>query len=188
MLCRKLGKEDAMEFDFERISALCQVKRIGAADFPAVLELFQGNPLFYEHLHSVPTEESVAQDLKALPPGKGYEDKYYVGLYREGALTAVLDLILRYPNAETAFIGLFMVRRGCQGRGVGSFLIGELTAYLKAAGFSAVRLGCVKSNPQSRRFWLKNGFSPTGVETDWDGCAIVVMERRLGEEKNGNSF
>lgn len=170
-----------MEFVLERISDTYLVRRIQTADIPAVLKLFQGNPLFFEHMHRTATAESIVDDLNALPPGKGYEDKYYAGFYRGGMLAAVMDLILAYPNQETAFIGLFMVRRSEQGKGVGSGIVQEVLAYLARAGFSAVKLGYVKTNPQSRRFWLKNGFSPTGVESQEDGYTVVVMERGLRE-------
>ena len=50
---------------------------------------------------------------------------------------------------------------------------------MKDRGFSSVRLGRVKGNPQSKRFWEKNGFAPTGVETDGGGYTIVVMRREL---------
>ena len=55
------------------------------------------------------TLESIREDMKVLPPGKSGEDKFYVGFFDGSMLTAVMDLILKYPNDETAFIGLFMV-------------------------------------------------------------------------------
>lgn len=34
-----------------------------------------------------------------------------------------MDLIFRYPNEKTAFIGLFMMERSHQGKGTGSKII-----------------------------------------------------------------
>lgn len=55
-------------------------------------------------------------------------------------------------NADTAFIGFFMMNKSLQGRGVGTALVSEVLAYLTALGFAAVRLGIDKENPQSNHF------------------------------------
>lgn len=44
-------------------------------------------------------------------------------------------------DADTAFIGFFMMNKSLQGRGVGTALVSEVLAYLTALGFAAVRLG-----------------------------------------------
>ena len=44
-------------------------------------------------------------------------------------------------EADTAFIGFFMMNKSLQGRGVGTALVSEVLAYLTALGFAAVRLG-----------------------------------------------
>lgn len=36
-----------------------------------------------------------------------YADKYYIGYFEGEKLVAVMDLILNFPNKETAFIGFF---------------------------------------------------------------------------------
>lgn len=50
-----------------------------------------------------------------------------------------------------------------QGKGIGSTIIEESLAYLEKQGFTHVRLGYMKGNKQSRHFWIKNGFTPTGM-------------------------
>ncbi len=52
-------------------------------------------------------------------------------------LIAVMDLILKYPNDETAFIGLFMVDSASQGKGTGTAIIEECLCFLKTAGSEA---------------------------------------------------
>jgi hypothetical protein len=37
----------------------------------------------------------------------------------------------------------------------------------------------VKGNEESRAFWVKQQFSPTGVETDGGAYKIVVMQKDL---------
>ena len=76
--------------------------------------------------------------MKALPPKKSLKDKYYIGFFEVKELDAIMDLILYYPNEDTAFIELFMVLSDKQG---GTEIIGECCSELREIGFSAIRLG-----------------------------------------------
>lgn len=92
-------------------------------------------------------------------------------------MIAVLDLIIFCPNEDTALIGWLILRKSRQGRGIASRIVSELSQYLKARGVSRIRLGYVKGNEESRRFWEKNGFLPTGEESEREGYTIVVMQK-----------
>ena len=155
------------------------VKKLVQADVDAIYLLCCGNPLFYEYCPPDVTKESIAQDMQALPSGKSYDDKYYLGFWKGDTLVAVLDLILNYPNCETAFVGFFMIEQKFQKQGIGSQIIEELCQHLKKQGYSFVRLGYAKGNSQSRKFWLKNHFDNVGVEYQTSGYTVVVLQREL---------
>ena len=125
------------------------------------------------------TVESIIEDMEALPPNKGYEDKHYVGFFREDTLVAVMDLIAHYPQPGTALLGFFAMNSSLQGQGIGTAIITESIACLVQLGFEKVRLGIDRGNPQSKAFWLKNGFAFTGEAYESDGSTILVMERKL---------
>ena len=84
-----------------------------------------------------------------------------------------MDLVLSYPVKVSAFIGLFMTDVRFQHRGVGSGLIDEICVYLKQIGYTRIRLGVDRGNPQSFSFWSKNNFSVI------DEKEYIVMERDL---------
>ena len=84
-----------------------------------------------------------------------------------------MDLILDYPEEKTAYISFFMVDAAMQGTGLGSRLAGEAAAYLRAQGYTKLRLGVDRGNPQSLSFWRKNGFAQVS-----EGV-YIVMERAL---------
>ena len=84
-----------------------------------------------------------------------------------------MDLILGYPEKNTAFIGLFMTDVRYQHRGVGSQIISGLAAYLSACGCEKIRLVVDKGNPQSHAFWTKNRFQTIGE------ARYIVMEREI---------
>ncbi len=163
--------------DIKQLSTKYHVRRLTEGDIEEILLLFAGNPLFFQHCPPVATRETVLADMKALPPGMTYADKYYLGIFDDGRLIAVMDLILNYPNGETAFIGFFMVAAQMQGRGVGTFLVTDIVHCLLSWGYRYTRLGYVKGNPQSKAFWHKNRFRETGVETNTEDYTIVVTQR-----------
>lgn len=168
-------------FEIEKLSKKYNVKHLGESDVAAVYALCKENPLYYQYCPPFVTEDSIRADMAALPPRKTMEDKCYVGFYDGDTLVAVLDLILKYPKEDTAFIGFFMMNAELQGKGVGTAVVGELFDYLKTVGFRYVRLGFAKGNPQSEQFWVKNGFERTGVEVPNEGYTVVVLEKKLNQ-------
>ena len=155
------------------------VKRITEEDAQEVYLLEKGNPLYFAYCPPEPSLSSVMHDMHALPPGKTYDDKLYVGFYRHEKLIGIMDLILHYPVENSAYIGLFMTDKAYQNKGVGSIIIEECLTALKEKGFSSVRLGYMKGNIQSRNFWMKNRFVPTGEERENDHGMVVMMERKI---------
>ena len=144
-----------------------------------LLTLCLGNPLYYAHLGEEVTLDSLRGELIVLPKGKALCDKYFFGLYDGGALVAAIDLIDGYPEREVAYLGWLILAAERQGCGVGTAIVQELTDFLRAQGFRALRLACVVGNPQSARFWEKNGFVPDGRSSEREKCAVIELERAL---------
>ena len=163
------------DVNIDALSKSYSVRRLNQSDVDAVYALCRENSIFYQYHPPFVTRESILQDMTVLPPEKSEEDKFYLGFFAGDELAAVMDLILDYPKPGIAFIGFFMMNAQKQGRGIGSQIVDEVTAHLKACGFSEMRLGVDKGNPQSRAFWTKNGFSPIEEK------AYIVMSRMLSE-------
>lgn len=164
--------------DLTRFSDRFRVRRLSEDDLPELYHFSRTNPQYYEYCGADATEQTFFDDLRKSPPGKGPDDKYYVGFYDGQTLTAVLDLVDGYPVDTTAFIGFFMVRGSASGRGTGTQIIGCLCAYLKQTGLTALQLAYEKSNPQASHFWTKNGFACIR-ETDHQYGHLIVGERKL---------
>lgn len=168
-----------MRIKVEKLSSRFEVRQFTEMDIPAVYALCKGNPTYYKHMKMEPTPDNLKSVLTELPSGKTIEDKLFAGFYEEGSLTAILDLITGYPDADTALIGWFMMDKMRQGRGIGSGIVEDISACLKKEGFSYVRLGYIKGNAESEGFWKKNGFVPTGEEVRTDDYTIIVMKKSL---------
>lgn len=165
--------------DINKLSASFKVKKLTEENLDEMLALCRQNKIFYDYCPPAPTKENLREDLLALPPNKTLKDKFFVGFYNKTSLVAICDLILGYPNPSTAFIGFFMMNSHFQGQGIGTKIIQEICAYLKELSFNIIQLAYVKGNPQSKAFWEKSGFLPTGIEKTLPKYTKIVMQKRL---------
>ena len=164
--------------DISRFSSRFRVSRMPDADADAILAFCLQNTVYYRYCGKDPSRDLILQDLRITPPHTRSDAKYYVGFYEGDTLVALLDLIDGYPAPQDAFIGFFMMNARLQGRGLGSAIVQELLDRLKSVGFSCVRLGIDKGNPQSTHFWIKNGFRVIREVQQAEG-SILLAERRL---------
>lgn len=168
-----------MKIQIDQLSHTYRVVRLTENQLEDIYALCQGNPFYFERMKSPVTYDSIRNDMTALPPGKEASDKYYVGFYDGDRLIAIMDIIDGYPEAETAYIGLFMTAADVQGRGVGTQIVSDMLHYMKQLGFTTAKLGYVKDNPQSEHFWYKNNFAPSGSESVREDYTVIPMARSL---------
>ena len=165
--------------DIAGFSSCYHVRPLDLNDLDAIFVLCSQNRLYYDHCPPFVTRESIRMDMRALPPGKDLSDKYYLGYFDGDKLIAVMDLISSYPDETTAFIGFFMTDISVQNKGIGSAIINELCSCLPNAGFTGLRLGWAKGNPQAENFWHKNGFAETGFTCDTDKYTVIAARKDL---------
>ena len=82
-------------------------RKLTEADVPDISKLYLGKPEYFKRC--LQSHETVKEYMLSLPPTKGIEDKHYIDFFLEHSLIAVMDLIDKYPDDKTAFMGLFMV-------------------------------------------------------------------------------
>ena len=165
--------------EIQKLSRKYAVRKLNDTDIDNIYETMQGNPQYFQYCPPMATTQSIADDMNALPPRTTYNDKYYIGYFEGEKLVAVMDLILNFPNKETVFVGFFMMNIAYQGKGIGTEVFEECCKTLEEENYQFIRLGFAKGNPQSEAFWLKNGFSRTGVEDAQERYTVVVMERKI---------
>lgn len=153
-------------------------KYLSEKEVPQILELCKGNPQYYKHCPPYATEETITKDMSALPPRKTMKDKHYFGFFDGETLVAIVDLIERFPNENTAFIGFFMMNKDYQGRGIGSAVITDISFSLTQE-FKYIRLGYVETNMQAKKFWMKNGFKNTGHKSKEELYTVIILEKVL---------
>ena len=82
-----------MGMELRALSKNYAVRALDSKDLAAIYALSCKNELYYQYHPPFVTRESIIEDMKALPPGKTYEDKYYIGFFEGDVLVAMMDLI-----------------------------------------------------------------------------------------------
>ena len=166
--------------NIETLSSQYSVKKITEADISTVYRLAKSNSKYYEYMNTVPTRESLTEIISDIPDGAQKNCKHFVGFYNsDDVLVAVMDLITGYPEGDDAFIGWFMVDGAMQGRGVGSQIIADVRASMKAAGYDYLSLGCSSNNEEAMTFWKNQGFHETGMQQEADGYTVVGLAKDI---------
>ena len=162
----------------EKLSDSYTIRRLTDADVPMLYAWMLRNDQYFRYCGGSTTPARVRQDMTLCPPGTTPAQKHYVGFFDADTLVAVMDLIDGYPDADTAFIGFFMMNKDLQGQGTGTAIVRDVLAALRALGYTAVRLGIDRENPQSNHFWRKNGFTVLREAAQERGI-VLLAERCL---------
>lgn len=170
---------ERIRLPLEKMAGRFTVRELTAEDAPEMLRVARSNPIYYQYMRPEPTEENLAADLQALPPRRTLADKHFFGWFEEERLVAMMDLILRHPEQDMAFIGWFILDGGRQGCGLGRCLLEDVLALLKAAGVTEVRLGRIEGNSQSAHFWKVCGFRENGLWYDSGDVRVIIMAKKL---------
>lgn len=149
------------------------VKKLKDEDISSIFSLCKKNKTYYKYCPPMVSEQSIKEDMLALPKHKTLDDKYFVGFYDEDKLIAIMDLIKNYPNDGTCFIGLFMLDINKQNKGTGSLIINEVKEYLKSLGYESIRLAWILDNKQAEHFWKKNGFVEIKETRDQNNHIVI---------------
>lgn len=107
-------------------------------------------------------EKSAGHDiLFDLPPNKGLEDKYVIGVYKKenDLLIAVIDLIKDYKVSGEWTLGLLMIDPNERGHGLGRTLQAFIKTQVLAHQGSMMRIGVVEENHRAYKFWREMGYA-----------------------------
>lgn len=96
--------------------------------------------------------------LKGLPSGKSYEDKFVLGIFEEGNLIGVLDMVKDFPVAGELILGLLMFDPAVTGRGLRGKTHQCVIRWAKKHGFEKLRLDVDGDNKESYEFWKNIGY------------------------------
>lgn len=136
-----------------------QVEIITTQNINLVCDLQNSNTYYLQSIQSpLMTQDECLLETTELPPEKKLEDKTYVLFMKNKKAIAILDFIEGYSNAQTGYIGLFMIHHDVQGLGIGKSIMNNVIKMSKSIGLSYLELGCAVNNHHGFQFWTKLNF------------------------------
>jgi ribosomal protein S18 acetylase RimI-like enzyme len=129
--------------------------------------------------------------LMFVPEGSSPDDKAPFGVWHDGELVGVLDLLLRYPDDETVYLGLLLIDRAHQRQGIGTAAVQTLERDLlpRWPWARRLRLSVVRTNDQTLGFWRRLGFTETGEVRPWRYDKLesesILMDKVIGRRGGG---
>jgi len=158
-------------------------------EMAALQRVLEGAPAYFLTVTGAPPGHAEAQStFTALPPDKGYDDKFVWGLYSGDAMIGCADVIRGYPVREKAVIGLLLLAEDWQRRGIGrafaTLVEGRIASWPEIAWF---RIGVVASNSGALPFWRMLGYRETGeVKANPEFVReVIVLEKAVARKPPG---
>lgn len=133
-------------------------------DLPLVLAFYEQAGDYWLLADRVPPGPQKAVDFFTDgPPGCDPGRSHRLGLFDVGELVGVAELSFGFPLPDDAYLGLMLLHPQARGRGFGRVFLAHVEALARTAGSPVLYLAVLEENPRGRAFWLRMGFSPTGV-------------------------
>lgn len=171
------GKETS--FDIQSLSSDYDVRKLTEADVTDVYNLCRENRRYYRLQNEKLSRQSLTEVISN-PDNLTSGNKYFVGFFdKDGHLVAILDLITGKSCKDDAFVGWFMVDAALQREGIGSQIIADVRASMKAQGFNSLSLHVREENTDAIDFWKKQDFTLKGQIEKENGKTSLLMERMI---------
>ena len=174
-----VNEEGKPGFNLESLSSEYDVRRLTESDITDIYNLCKWNTRYYNRIKEQPSRRNLTSVISDPKEGDEKAGKLVAGFYEGDKLVAFMDLVLGYPEEGDAFIGWLMVDIDEQGKGVGSQIVADVRATLKAQGYKRISLGCYEENEPAIEFWKSQGFSMTGETMEQNGRQTLIMERSI---------
>lgn len=106
--------------------------------------------------------------------GRGHS----IGFSLNGEAVAFMSCLEGYPDAETAYIGLFLMDERYKRRHIGTQIVQAMLETARVSSFHAVRLSVQDNNISGCAFWRKLGFEAV-ASCDGEGFCNLSMKKTL---------
>lgn len=108
----------------------------------------------------MPSKEKVKEIFTALPPGKSYEDKFVLGIFKgSGKLIGVIDVVKNFTFDGEWIIGLLIIDPKERENGLGKSVHEALIAWAVKLGAKSFRVAAIEDNHRGIKFWSGLGYT-----------------------------
>lgn len=148
-----------------------------------VLDIYIGNDYYFNKILNIPQNiTNVEQDITSIPDGAQKNQKNYKLVSFNNEILGAVDYITGYPEKNTVFIGLFIIKNNKHGQGFGRKIFNYLENLFKSEGFLKIRLGVIADNEIGFSFWKKQNFKEIERKVLKFGNSekeVIVMEKKI---------
>ncbi|WP_125544443.1 acetyltransferase [Levilactobacillus lindianensis] len=123
------------------------------------------HPAYFGHFQDHPvTRQEAIQDVTDIPLNAVPEQKAYLGLFQDGELKVLVDLIVDYPLPSLAWLGMWMVAKDVSSDQSADWYR-SLTATLQEAGAVQLQLSVFMGDRVMKPFWEDLGLAAVQTTT-----------------------
>ena len=148
-----------------------------------VLDIYIGNDYYFNKILNIPQNiTNVEQDITNIPDGVQKSQKNYRLVSFNNEILGTVDYITGYPEKNTVFIGLFIIKNNKHRQGFGGKIFNYLEDLFKSEGFLKIRLGVIADNETGFSFWKKRNFKEIERKVLKFGNSekeVIVMEKKI---------
>ena len=148
-----------------------------------VLDIYIGNDYYFNKILNIPQNiANVEQDITNIPDGVQKSQKNYRLVSFNNEILGAVDYITGYPEKNTVFIGLFIIKNNKHRQGFGEKIFDYLENLFKSEGFLKIRLGVIADNEIGFSFWKKQNFKEIERKVLKFGNSekeVIVMEKKI---------
>ena len=148
-----------------------------------VLDIYIRNDYYFNKILNIPQKiTNVEQDITNIPDGVQKSQKNYRLVSFNNEILGAVDYITGYPEKNTVFIGLFIIKNNRHRQGFGGKIFDYLENLFKSEGFLKIRLGVIADNEIGFSFWKKRNFKEIERKVLKFGNSekeVIVMEKKI---------
>src|SRR6478735_1990180 len=154
-------------------------------DVELVRQVLESQPVYAQLATGVPVGPQDGRDfLLDRPEGIAHDDKLPFGVWRDGRLVGLLDVVRHWPRRGTLMIGLLLVDGSVARTGVGSAAFAALLDLARTwPDADRLRIGVLTTNTDAMPFWESLGFVATGEVKPYRSgtfeSEVAIYERPL---------
>ncbi len=151
------------------------------ADLARVHDFYQSAPDYWLMAdRAAPDIAKARAFFTDTPPGCDPLRSRRLGLFMTDRLSGLAELSFGFPAKADAYLGFLMLGPWARNAGRGVAFLTEIEQIARTAGYSDLYLAVLDINAAGRRFWLREGFHPTGVVgRDAFGQGVARMVKPL---------
>lgn len=149
------------------------------------IEMFNVECLDYYILHkgALPSKKEALELFNDLPPGKNYEDKYSLGIFKDtNQLIGIIDIVRDFPVIGEWMLGLLLIKPEERNNGLGKMIHQALAQWAITLGAKSFRIGVIEDNYKGKKFWSDLGYikiKETTLEREKKTNVVNVMNFRI---------